>query len=475
MKLIFEKSNSGAFGCYLPACDVEEYVLPAKYQRKMAPKLPELSETQVSRHYTGLVSRTFGINNGFYPLGSCTMKYNPRINEKISNLVGFKNIHPLQAVESIQGALEIIYLAEKYFCEITGMNNMSFQPAAGAQGEFTGVLMIKAYHHSRGDYKRTKILVPDSAHGTNPATAAMAGFTVVTIPSGIDGCVDIEALSSLVNSETAGIMLTNPNTLGLFEKDILIITDIIHKAGGLTYYDGANMNAIMGIARPGDMNFDVVHLNLHKTFSTPHGGGGPGSGPVGCKEFLSEFLPGPVCIKENTYRMVIPTHSIGRVKAYNGHFLVVVRALSYVMSLGREGIKQSCGQAVLSANYMKKRLEEKYESAFKGFCMHEFVLTLEKIKKDTGVSALDFAKCLLDEKMHPPTMYFPLIIHEALMVEPTETEPLEEIENAISVFLRLHELAYTNPEYMHNSPHITVIKRPNEVEAARNPKLRFYF
>ncbi|MHB1454021.1 MAG: aminomethyl-transferring glycine dehydrogenase subunit GcvPB [Saccharofermentanales bacterium] len=474
MKLIFEKSHTGAGGCYIPESDVPAATLPDRHIRHNLPHLPELSETEISRHYTLLAQRTFGVNNGFYPLGSCTMKYNPRINEKIAALDGFRNLHPLQSEETIQGALEILHTAERYFCEITGMDNMTFQPSAGAHGELTGVLLIKAYHRSRGDAGRTKVLVPDSAHGTNPATAAMAGFTVITVPSGEDGCVDLDALSRLAGDDTAGIMLTNPNTLGLFDKNIEAITGIIHKAGGLAYYDGANLNAIMGVARPGDMNFDIVHLNLHKTFSTPHGGGGPGSGPVGCKAFLSGFLPGPICVKEgDVFRLAIPENSIGRMKSFYGNFLVVVRALAYVMTLGSEGIRNSCEQAVLNANYMKKLLEVKFDSPFRCSCMHEFVLSLEKLKNETGVSALDFAKALLDEKIHPPTMYFPLIVHEALMLEPTETESKETMDEVVAVFNRLHDLAYSDPAYFHTAPHTTVIKRPNEVEAARNPRLRY--
>lgn len=476
MKLVFERSRKGAGTSYFPANDVEDRVLPEHLLRETPLRLPELSETQISRHYTKLASEVFGVNNGFYPLGSCTMKYNPRINEKIAALDGFRNIHPLQSDDTIQGALEVLSLAEKYFCEITGMDNMTFQPSAGAHGELTGVLLIKAYHHSRGDFGRTRIIVPDSAHGTNPATASMAGFTVVTIPSGKDGRVDIEALQAAAGDDVAGIMLTNPNTVGIFEKDILKITEIVHKAGGLAYYDGANLNAIMGIARPGDMNFDIVHLNLHKTFSTPHGGGGPGSGPVGCKEFLSRFLPGPVCVDEGgSYKTIMPAYSIGRVKSFYGNFLVVLRALAYVMTLGSDGIRTSCEQAVLNANYMKRRFEERFESAFAGHCMHEFVLTLAGLKKETGVSALDFAKALLDEKMHPPTMYFPLIVPEALMLEPTETESLQEMDRAVDVYMRLFELAHSDPEYFHTAPHTTSVKRPDEVLAAREPKLRYGF
>lgn len=477
MELIFEKSREGRGCSILPKCDVPQVTLSDSMKREMPLRLPEVAECDLSRHYTSLVKETHGVNDGFYPLGSCTMKYNPRINEDIAGLPEFTRIHPLQPEHTVQGCLEVLGLAEKYLCEITGMDNMTLQPAAGAHGEFTGLMLIKAYHKSRNDEKRTKIIVPDSAHGTNPASATMAGFTVVSIPSSEDGCVDLEKLREAVGDDTAGLMLTNPNTVGIFDKNILEITKIIHEAGGLVYYDGANLNAIMGRVRPGDMGFDVIHLNLHKTFSTPHGGGGPGSGPCGCKKILEQFLPKPNVTEENgVYKFNCGTESsIGRVKEFYGNFLVVVRALTYIMTLGNEGIREASENAVLNANYMMGRLSNVYEMAFNERCMHEFVMTLEGLKKEKGVSAMDIAKSLLDNGIHPPTMYFPLIVHEALMVEPTETESKETLDEVADIFIRMYEKSLKDSEAMLNAPTTTTVRRLDEVGAARNPKLKFEF
>lgn len=474
MKLVFERSMPERECSILPECDVPEVKLSG-FEREKALNLPELSENDISRHYTELAEHTHGVNNGFYPLGSCTMKYNPKINEEMAALPGFAGIHPLQPEKTAQGCLEILRDAEKSFCEITGMDGMTFQPAAGAHGEFTGLLLIKAYHESRGDSKRTKIIVPDSAHGTNPASAAMCGFTIVNVDSAEDGCVDLDALREAVGDDTAGLMLTNPNTVGLFDKNILEITDIIHKAGGLCYYDGANLNAVMGIARPGDMGFDVMHLNLHKTFSTPHGGGGPGSGPCGCKEFLIPFLPGYRIVGDDVLHMEKPESSVGDIKAFYGNFSVVVKALTYVMMLGREGIKEASCNAVLNANYMMNKLKDIYDMAYDETCMHEFVMDLGKLMKETGVSALDVAKTLLDYGIHPPTMYFPLIVHEALMVEPTETESKETLDEAVAAFREIYEKAKSDGEALHQSPRKASIGRPDEVTAARKPVIRFDF
>ncbi|MBD5168860.1 MAG: aminomethyl-transferring glycine dehydrogenase subunit GcvPB [Oscillibacter sp.] len=472
MKLIFEKGAPGQHLTLMPPCDVPEVTLSNPRTEPL--NLPHVSETELTRHYTALAKRVHGVNDGFYPLGSCTMKYNPKINEDMAALSGFTQIHPLQPEESVQGCLEVLHESEKLLCEITGMDAMTFQPAAGAHGEFTGLLLIKAYHTHRNDTARTKIIVPDSAHGTNPASAVMAGFTVVNIPSSEDGCVDVEALRAAVGPDTAGLMLTNPNTVGIFDKNILEITKIIHEAGGLCYYDGANLNAVMGVVRPGDMGFDVIHLNLHKTFSTPHGGGGPGSGAVGCKALLTEFLPGPVAVREGEgYRLAQPEHSIGRVKNFYGNFSVVVKALTYILTLGREGIPEAAKNAVLNANYMMKRLSEKYTMAYAGPCMHEFVMTLEDLKAETGCSAMDIAKGLLDHGIHPPTMYFPLIVHEALMVEPTETESQETMDEVCNVFLDLWTLAHDNPQALHDAPTKTPVRRLDEVGAARSPVLRY--
>ena len=473
MKLIFERSVPGRSTAYLP--EAPQTTLDFAL-REQPLRLPELSESQVDRHYTELAKETRGVNGGFYPLGSCTMKYNPAMLETAANQPGFTDVHPLQPDESVQGCLEVMRLAERYLCEITGMDAMTLQPAAGAHGEFTGLLLIKAWHRSRGDLARTKVIVPDSAHGTNPASAAMAGFEVVNIPSDSHGYVDLEALRGAVGPDTAGLMLTNPNTVGLFDPNIAQITKIVHDAGGLNYYDGANLNAIMGIARPGDMGFDVVHINLHKTFATPHGGGGPGSGPSGCKAFLKEFLPGiRVREEDGILRRTEAENRIGDVRSFGGNFLVIVKALAYLMFIGREGVSETASNAVLNANYMMNRLKDLYPMAYDATCMHEFVITLEQMKHETGVSALDMAKALLDYGMHPPTMYFPLIVHEALMVEPTETESVGTLDEAVAVFRKIMEEAKADPEHMHERPRTTRVRRPDEVTAARKPVVRYDF
>ena len=462
MKLIFEKSVPGRHSSLLPACDVPAYELPEKRQASL--DLPELCENDISRHYTQLCQRVHGVNCGFYPLGSCTMKYNPRIDEEMAALPGFTNVHPLAPASSVKGCKEVLELAAKYLCEISGMDGMTFQPAAGAHGEFTGVLLIKQYHDARGDKARTKIIVPDSAHGTNPATAAMCGYDVVNVASAPDGCVDLEALKAALGPDTAGLMLTNPNTVGIFDKNILEITRLVHEAGGLCYYDGANLNAVMGHVRPGDMGFDCIHMNLHKTFATPHGGGGPGAGAVGCKEFLKQFLPQSALMQGEGHIQV---------RSFAGNFLVVVRALTYLMTLGKEGIPEASTNAVLNANYLMQKIKGTFTPAFDRVCMHEFVLDLSEFKKETGVSALDVAKSLIDNGMHPPTMYFPLIVHEALMLEPTETESKETLDEAAEIFRKLFDLAHKDPEYMHHAPHHAQIGRPDEVAAARNPVVRW--
>ncbi len=476
MKLLFERSRAGRGSDLLPACDVPVVTYDQGLLRAEAPRLPEMAEVDLSRHYTELAKQTHGVNDGFYPLGSCTMKYNPRVNEEAAAQPGFTQLHPLQPVETVQGALEVIHTAEKMLCEITGMDSMTFQPAAGAHGEYTGLLLIRKYHQSRGDTARTKIIVPDSAHGTNPASATMAGFKVVSVPSNEQGGVDLDALRKAVGPDTAGLMLTNPNTVGLFDPNILEITQIIHDAGGLCYYDGANLNAIMGHVRPGDMGFDCVHLNLHKTFSTPHGGGGPGSGPVGCKAMLAQFLPSPhVEEKDGKFAFATPEHTMGRVRSFYGNFLVVVKALAYLITLGKEGIPEASAGAVLNANYLMKQLAGAYDMSYDTQCMHEFVMTLQGLAHDTGVTAMDVAKRLLDFGMHPPTMYFPLIVHEALMVEPTETESMETLDEAARVFLDILAEAKTDAESLHHAPHDCPIGRPDEVTAARSPILRYDF
>ena len=476
MKLIFERSVPGRRCSILPACDVEETPLPESLRRAEAPVLPELSEQDLSRHYTELNHHVHGVNCGFYPLGSCTMKYNPRINEEMAALPGFTGIHPLAPAHTVQGCRRVLELAQQYLCEITGMDGMTFQPAAGAHGEFTGVLLIKQYHDARGDKKRTKIIVPDSAHGTNPATAAMCGYQVVNIPSAPNGCVDLEALKAVLGDDTAGLMLTNPNTVGIFDKNILEITKIVHDAGGLCYYDGANLNAVMGVVRPGDMGFDCIHSNLHKTFATPHGGGGPGAGAVGCKDFLRKYMPGPLVVeKDGRFAFDYPEKSIGRVKLFYGNFDVCIKALTYVLTLGRVGIPEAAMNAVLNANYMRVKLAEKFTMAYDEICMHEFVMSLVDLHKETGVSALDLAKGMLDYGLHPPTMYFPLIVHEALMVEPCETESKETMDEVCDIYGRLFDLAYSDPDALHTAPHDTPVRRLDEVGAARNMILRYSF
>ena len=475
MKLLFERSSEGRGNDFLPKI-AEPRKPDEKYLRKKKLHLPEIAEVDLGRHYTELAKQTHGVNDGFYPLGSCTMKYNPRVDEETAALDGFTQLHPLQPVETVQGAMEVLYKAEQLLCTITGMDAMTFQPAAGAHGEYTGLLLIRKYHQERNDTERVNIIVPDSAHGTNPASAVMAGFKVINIPSNDKGGVDLDALKAAVGKDTAGLMLTNPNTLGLFDPNILEITKIVHEAGGLCYYDGANLNAVMGRVRPGDMGFDCVHLNLHKTFATPHGGGGPGSGPVGCKEFLKKYLPcHRVEKKEDGYVFADPEMTMGQVRSYYGNFLVVVKALTYILTLGREGIREASGKAVLNANYMMNQLKGHYHVAYDQICMHEFVLGLDDLKKETGVSAMDIAKGSLDFGIHPPTMYFPLIVHEALMFEPTETESREVIDEAVKIYLDLFEKAHSDPEYLHGAPHKCPIGRPDETKAARQPVLKYEF
>ncbi|ABB15172.1 aminomethyl-transferring glycine dehydrogenase subunit GcvPB [Carboxydothermus hydrogenoformans] len=475
--LIFELSKEGRTGFELPELDVPakdiNNLIPEEMQRKTEPDLPEVAEVDVVRHYVGLSRRNFGVDNGFYPLGSCTMKYNPKINEDTSRLAGFAELHPYVPEELAQGALELLYDAEQYLKEITGMDRFTFQPAAGAHGEFTGLMIIKAYLEKKGE-KRTKVIVPDSAHGTNPATAAMCGFNVISIKSNERGLVDPEELAKVLDKEVAALMLTNPNTLGLFEEEIVKIAKMVHDVGGLLYYDGANLNAIMGVTRPGDMGFDVMHINLHKTFSTPHGGGGPGSGPVGVKAHLAEFLPVPVVEKDGDryyFNYNLP-NSIGKVRTFYGNFLVVVKAYTYLKALGGEGLTDVSQKAVLNANYLREKLKKYFYLPYDRLCKHEFVLS-GKWQKEKGVRTLDIAKRLLDYGVHPPTIYFPLIVDEALMIEPTETESKETLDRFIEVMIAISREVEENPELLHEAPHVTPVKRLDEVGAARNPILRW--
>ena len=475
-KLLFEKSKEGRRCVQLPEASIHTFSLPKQFQRKKAPRLPEIAEVDLVRHYINLSKKAFGVDNGFYPLGSCTMKYNPRINEDTASL--FKAVHPYQETHSIQGVLSAMKLLEDSLKEITGMDAISLQPAAGAQGEFTGLLLIKAYHEYHKDHKRTKVIIPDSAHGTNPASASMVGYETISVKSDEHGNVDIETLKRIVNDEVAALMLTNPNTLGLFDHNIQEITKIIHDAGGLVYYDGANLNAIMGICRPKDMGFDVVHLNLHKTFSTPHGAGGPGSGPIGCIDILEPFLPKPVINQSsNAYYLDYQRpQSIGRIKSFYGNFAVYMKALTYILILGSDGLKEASENAVLNANYMMEKLSKVYQIPYhKEGCMHEFIISIDSLKKEHDITAKDIAKALLDYGIHPPTMYFPLIVSEALMIEPNETESKETLDHAIDVFLQIHKDALSNPNKLREAPISTPVGRLDEVSAARHPVLRYLF
>ncbi len=431
--LIFELSKEGRVGHSLPVLDIPEVdlseLLPETFIRKDSPELPEVSELDIMRHYTALSTRNHGVDSGFYPLGSCTMKYNPKVNEVVARIPGFAHIHPLQPEESVQGALELMYDLQEHLTEITGMDTVTLQPAAGAHGEWTGLMMIRAFHEANGDFHRTKVIVPDSAHGTNPASATVAGFETVTVKSDENGLVDLDDLKRVVGEDTAALMLTNPNTLGLFEENILEMASIIHEAGGKLYYDGANLNAVLSKARPGDMGFDVVHLNLHKTFTGPHGGGGPGSGPVGVKADIIPYLPKPVLEKgEHGYFFNYDRpESIGRVKPYYGNFGINVRAYTYIRTMGPDGLKAVTENAVLNANYMMRRLAPHFDLPYDRHCKHEFVISGRRLKK-LGVRTLDIAKRLLDFGYHPPTIYFPLNVEECMMIEPTETESKETLD-----------------------------------------------
>jgi glycine dehydrogenase subunit 2 len=475
--LIFEVSRPGRVAYSLPKSDVDSVDLEAKFPKHLirdeAAELPEVAELDLVRHYTALSNKNHGIDNGFYPLGSCTMKYNPKVNEVIARIPGFSRIHPYQPAETVQGALELLYNLQEELAEITGMDAVTVQPAAGAQGEWTGLMMVKAYHEQKGE-DRKEVLVPDSAHGTNPASASVAGYTSVTIPSNADGLVDLEELKKHLNSNTAALMLTNPNTLGLFEKEIAEIAEVVHEAGGLLYYDGANTNAIMGKCTPGAMGFDIVHLNLHKTFTGPHGGGGPGAGPVGVKEFLLPYLPVPRVEKDGDQFVLNSDYplSIGRVKAYHGNFGILVRAYSYIRTMGPIGLREVSEGAVLHANYMRKKLEPYFESPYPQICKHEFVLSGSRQKK-LGVRTLDMAKRLLDFGYHPPTVYFPINVEECMMIEPTETESKETMDAFIDVMIKIAKEVEENPDIVLEAPHTTIIGRLDEVQAARNPVLRY--
>lgn len=472
-KLIFEISQKDRKGYSLPDYGIQSYEIPTNLLRQEDALLPEVSELEAVRHYTNVSFKNFGIEKGFYPLGSCTMKYNPKINQDISNMPGF-NLHPYQPTNTIQGVLEIYYETQRILSELSGLDTFTLNPYAGAHGELIGLMIMKRYHEDRNDTKRTKIIVPDSAHGTNPASATVAGFETVEVKSNQDGTVNLEDLKLVLNDEIAGIMLTNPNTVGIFEKDICEIAKLVHEAGGLLYYDGANLNPILGVARPGDMGFDIMHINLHKTFSTPHGGGGPGSGPVGVVEHLVKYLPAPV-IKKNEKEFYIEDDNdttLGQISHFYGNFGVVVKAYTYLLTIGKENFNKVGKLSVLNANYIKESLKDLYLLPIKGVCKHEFVFD-GLIDKSDHVTTLDIAKRLLDYDVHPPTIYFPLVIKEALMIEPPETESKVAVDNFIEVMRTVAKEAKENPELVKGAPYNTIVKRLDEAQAARKPLVKY--
>jgi len=479
--IIFSLGKTGRKGHLLPKAEENirktvgdlDTLLPENIRRERNPNLPELSEVEVYRHFMRLSEMNYGVDSGFYPLGSCTMKYNPKINELLANLPALNMIHPYQDESTVQGILEILYKLERMLAEITGTYEVCLQPSAGAHGEFLGTLLMRAYHKKNGEiHKRREVVVPDSAHGTNPASAAMSGFNVIVVPSDNEGCVDLEALKTVVSEKTAGLMLTNPNTLGIFEKNIEEIAETIHEAGGLLYYDGANLNPLLCKVRPGDMGFDIVHINIHKTFGTPHGGGGPGAGPVGVSKELAKFLPVPRIVFDGEFYHLDYDRpdSIGKIRSFYGNIAVLLKAYAYILSLGFEGLKEGAEISVLNANYLMKKLKE-----IKGLTLpynsekprkHECVFSAKQLKKETGVSALNIAKRLLDYGLHAPTIYFPLIVEEALMIEPTETFEKEEMDRFIDAIRKICSEAYENPEKVLKAPYNTAMSRLDEVRAS---------
>ena len=472
-KLIFELSKEGRCGYSLPENECADYkmaALPANLMRGEAPALPEVDELTVVRHYTNMSNNNFGVDTGFYPLGSCTMKYNPKINEDMAAHPDFTGLHPLQPMGTVDGALEVYYNLQMSLAELAGMSEFTLNPFAGAHGELTGLMIIRSYHMSRGDEKRTKIIVPDSAHGTNPASAAVCGLDVVVVKSRPDGTVDVEDLKPLLDDTIAGMMMTNPNTLGIFEHNIAEIAKLVHEAGGLMYYDGANLNPMLGKVRPGDIGFDVMHINLHKTFSTPHGGGGPGSGPVGVRAGLEQFLPNPRVMKDEMDHFYVENNdkSLGFISGFLGNFAVMMRAYTYILTLGYNNIKNVGPLATLNANYIKESLKDCYELPIGGVCKHEFVFDGLK-DKSTGVTTLDVAKRLLDYGFHSPTIYFPLLFHEALMIEPTENESKETLDGFIEVMKTIAREAKEDPEMVKSAPHNTPVRRLDDTQAALHP------
>lgn len=475
-QLIFELSRPGRRAFSLPKLDVpdvpSESLLPEDAMRKKGPGLPEVSEVDVVRHFVSLSAMNHHVDKSFYPLGSCTMKYNPKVNEEAARLPGFSRLHPMTPLDLTQGALKLMYELGEYLKEIAGFQAISLQPAAGAQGELTGLLIARA-HHRRNGNPRKKVITPDSAHGTNPASIHLAGYEVVSTPSDSEGLVDIDKLGEVLSEDIAAFMLTNPNTLGKFEKNILKITEMVHDVGGIMYMDGANLNALLHIVKPGEMGFDILHFNLHKTFSTPHGGGGPGSGPVGVAEHLKDYLPVPVVIRkesgEYSFDYGVP-HTIGKVHSYYGNFMVMVKAYTYIRMLGADGLRQVAYDSILNANYVMKKLESLYHNPYPGHCMHECVLSGVN-QKNSGVKTLDIAKRLLDYGLHAPTVYFPLIVQEALMIEPTETESIESLDEFIGAMKAIDEESRKDPSIVKGAPHTTPVRRLDEVQAARKPHL----
>jgi glycine dehydrogenase subunit 2 len=476
-KLVFEISQPGRTGVTLPDCDVPERpiaeLLPGVALRDEL-RLPEVAQVDLMRHFVRLSQKNFSIDTNFYPLGSCTMKYNPKVHEDVARLPGFADIHPFQEPSQVQGALALMHELQGYLAEISGMDAVTLQPAAGAHGELVGVLIIRAYHQQREDRARRRILVPDSAHGTNPATAAICGFEVTSIKGSPTGGVDLDDLRAKLGPDVAGLMITIPSTLGLFDERILEVTGLVHEAGGLVYCDGANLNAVVGQARFGDLGGDVMHFNLHKTFTTPHGGGGPGAGPVAVKAELARFLPAPIVARrgDQYYLDDDRPDSIGRVRSFNGNFAMLVRAYTYIRMLGPGGLRDVAANAVLNANYVLARLRGAYDLPFDRTCMHEFVLSARNLRPH-GVRALDVAKRLIDHGYHPPTIYFPLVVEEALMIEPTETESKETLDAFVEAMLRIAEEARENPDVLHEAPHFTPVRRLDEVTAARRPNIRY--
>jgi glycine dehydrogenase subunit 2 len=475
VRLIYEKSREGRRGASLPRYDLPGAEVPQELRRSEPPRLPELPEFELVRHFTALSARNFGIDTGFYPLGSCTMKYNPRVNERVVALPGFRDLHPLQEEDASQGALELMWRLGETLKEITGLDAVSLQPAAGSQGELTGLMLMRAYFADRGE-ERDTVITADTAHGTNPASVTMAGYKLQKVETDVRGNLDLDDLRSKVNERTAGLMLTNPSTLGLFDEHIEEVASIFHEAGALLYYDGANLNAVCGISRPGDMGFDIVHINLHKTFSQPHGGGGPGGGPIAVRESLEPFLPVPAVVRrEDAYGLDYDRpKSIGKVRAFTGPFGVFVRSYAYIRSYGPE-LRRMSEVAVLNANYLLARLRDAYELPYDRLCMHEFVLSARNLKREHGVTAIDVAKRLIDYGFHPPTIYFPLVVPEALMIEPTETETKETLDAFAEAMLAIAREAGDSPELLKEAPTSSPVRRLDEVKAARNPVVRYQF